>query len=234
MTITNCEATGTIRHCMNSTKTTGGICAYAGAETCVIANCHTEVEMTGAKIANSGGIVGIGSTAVGLTIENCYSTGYTNPHQQYGGMVGRLEKGKTVIKNCYSTVTIDGYSGNGGLFGVCTAATCELHIINSFAWNDKIICSRESADKYGSGALIGSSCCPTTVEGCFRNPDIDFQDGFRTLESHADCSGKTLDGAANQQAFDTMPATESLKDLAQKAGWPTSVWDFSGEYPVLK
>ena len=236
MIIKNCKATGTIHHCANSTKTTGGICGYAGAETCVISQCTSSVGITGAKIANSGGIVGIASNTVGLTIEDCYTTGYTNPHQQFGGMVGRVEKGKTAIKNCYSTMTIDGYSGNGGIFGVCTATspTATLEILNSFAWNDKILCSREGADKYGSGAIIGSTACEVTVTGCFRNPNMEFVDGFRTLESHADIAGKVVDGAANQKAFDAMPATESLKALAQKAGWSTSVWDFSGEYPTLK
>ena len=236
MIIKNCKATGTIHHCANSTKTTGGICGYAGAGDCVISQCTSSVGITGASIANSGGIVGIASNAVGLTVENCYTTGYTNPHQQFGGMVGRLEKGKTVIKNCYSTMTIDGYSGNGGLFGVCTATspTATLEILNSFAWNDKIICSREAADKYGSGAIIGSTACEVTVTGCFRNPNMEFTDGFRSLESHADVAGKVVDGATNQKAFDAMPATESLKALAQKAGWSTSVWDFSGEYPTLK
>ena len=237
MTITNCSATGKIGHCINSTKTTGGICAYAGAETCVISQCAASVELTGAMIANSGGIVGIASNAVGLTVENCYSYGYVNPHQQYGGMVGRLEKGAAVIRNCYSTTTIDGYSGNGGIFGVCTAQspTATLEIYNCYAWNDKIVCSREAADKYGSGALIGACACNVTVSACFRNPDMEFVDGFRTVESHADCSAKVLEGATNQQSHDSMPASESnLSALAQTAGWSAAIWDFSGAVPMLK
>lgn len=235
MVIKNCKAEGVIRHCANSTKTTGGINAYAGAETCEITNCSSSVVVTGSKIANSGGICGIASPAVSITIENCCSSGETYPGQQFGGMIGRTEKGAAVIRNCYSIMDIHGYSGNGGLFGVNTAAACSLEIVNSFAWNAVIEASRETADKYSSGAMIGSAACPVTVSGSFRNPNMSFADAFRSLETHGDCSAKTLDGAANQMAYDSTPSAEAtLTAAAKKAGWSSSVWDFSGDVPVLK
>ena len=235
MVIKNCKAEGVIRHCANSTKTTGGINAYAGAETCEITNCSSSVVVTGSKIANSGGICGIASPAVSITIENCCSSGETYPGQQFGGMIGRTEKGAAVIRNCYSIMDIHGYSGNGGLFGVNTAAACSLEIVNSFAWNAVIEASRETEDKYSSGAMIGSAACPVTVSGSFRNPNMSFADAFRSLETHGDCSAKTLDGAANQKAYDSTPSAEAtLTAAAKKAGWSSSVWDFSGDVPVLK
>ena len=41
--------------------------------------------------------------------------------------------------------------------------------------------------------------------------------------------------AANNNAYDAQPSSEAtLTAAAKKAGWSESVWNFSGDVPVLK
>lgn len=236
LTIRRSSATGIIRHNENSLKTSGGICAYVGAAEAEISGCMASVELTGAKIANSGGVCGIASPATSLVIKNCYTTGYVKPHQQYGGILGRQEKGSILIENCYSTVEIDGYSGCGGIFGVKTASGTPLEVKNSFAWNKKIVSSRESADKYGSGAVAGcAGGDANTFTGCHRHPDMEFIDEFRTLQTHGDLVNGVPEGEKNQNSYDGIPSpAKSLSEAAKAAGWSADVWDMSASEPVLK
>ena len=237
MAVTNCDATISVEHSQGDTQTFGGICGYAGADNCVISKCSSNVQLSGGKVASAGGVVGVASNAVGLTLDNCCSAGSLVSRQVCGGILARLEKGVTVIRNCYSTVSVEGLQGGlGGVLGVCstTASVCQLQIYDSFAWNDKIVAHRDEENRYASGAMIGSANCMVTVSGCKRNPKMIFLDPYRTLTLHDDCVSAFLEGSDYQQVHDAKPLMEPLNDFAKKAGWDETIWDLSGELPVLK
>ena len=73
---------------------------------------------------------------------------------------------------------------------------------------------------------------------------MEFVDPYRSLKDHADNVGAVIANdvaenpqkpAANNNAYDAQPSAEAtLSAAAQKAGWSASVWDFSGDVPVLK
>ena len=234
MSIENCSTSGEIHSNINSTRTSGGIVAYAGAGECHISKCFSSVTVTGQMIAATGGICGVASNATGITIQDCYSIGDLYTGQTSAGVLGKHEKGKALVKNCYSTGILEGYSGIGGILGQGIAGI-EIEISQCFAWNPSITAHREVADKYSSGAIAASAAGKCTFTGCHRNPQMVFTDPFRTIQEHKDLAGGTPEGAANQWAFDGIPSTEAtLSAAAKKAGWPSDVWDFSGAVPVLK
>lgn len=234
--ISDCTTEGVIRNDKNSVKTSAGICSYVGTDEAEIVRCHSNVSFEGGKIQNSGGIVGIASPAVSLLIKDCYSSGTAEVHQVFGGILGRQEKATITVENCYSTIDINGYSGLGGLFGSKTSSGTPLVFTNCFAWNSSIKASRESADKFSSGAVAGSASKDSnTFTGCYRTPSMTFSDAFRTLQDHADLANGTPEGDNNQNAYDGRVCEESsLSAAAQKAGWSAEVWNFSGDMPVLK
>jgi hypothetical protein len=197
----------------------------------------------GGNHANCGGVAGIVSSVGTVKISNCWTGGgksFTSG-QKAGGVVGVLEKGVLTIENCYSTYDMLSYSGAGGVFGQTKAGT--LTISKSFAWNPRVITFR-AQDKYSSGAFAGCIAQACTITDCYRNPNIEFVDPYRSMKDHADVAGAVIPNdneenpskpTANNNAYDAQPSSEAtLSAAAQKAGWSTSVWDFSGDVPVLK
>ena len=243
LTLKNCHTSGTIFNNAYSCNCSAGVIAYVGMPEALISKCSTSLnivcESTGmdnlhGKLSNTGGIVGTCSPATSCTIENCCSSGSINVWQCSAGIVGRHEKGTLNITNCYSTSDILGYSGLGGIVGQ-SAASLKTNITKSFAWNPSIVAFRDAGDKYSSGAFAGSISGTNTISGCFRNPDLQFTDPFRTIQTHADLAAGTPEGSANQHAYDSTPSAEkTLTDAAKKAGWSSDIWDFSGAVPVLK
>ena len=118
-----------------------------------------------------------------------------------------------------------------------------MNITKTFAWNPGIITYR-ATDKYSSGAFAGCIATKCTITDCYRNPDMEFVDPWRTLKDHGDINEGTpandvadnpASPTANNNAFDAQPSAEAtLSAAAKKAGWSESVWDFSGDVPVLK
>lgn len=253
LTVKNCSTTGTLFNDQYSAQTAAGLVAYINAPESEISGCFTTMDFvggiteaggSGGNLACCGGFAGIVSTVGICTIKDCYSTS-DKPFitgQKSGGIVGCLEKGVLNIENCYSTYEMIGLSGIGGVFGqVKTNGT--LNITKSFAWNPSITTFRTS-DKYSSGALVGAAACKCNFIGCFRNPEMKFYDPFRSLKNHSDLADGTPENdvaenpdkpTANNNAFDAQPSAEAtLTAAAKKAGWSESVWDFSGDVPVLK
>lgn len=245
LTVTNCSAKGSILNDAYSVQTAGGLIGYIQTPNATISQCYTDVAILGGRTTSDGtggntqcvgGIIGICSTANEITVSDCYST-CEKPFivgQKSGGIVGIIEKGKVTIKDCYTDMTFIGYSGLGSILGLNAAAATGTEISNCFGWCPSITAFREAGDKYSSGALVGCSLAPITVAGCFRSPSLVFADGFRTMGDQTDIAGAIPAGDANQQAFDGMPAASAnLCEVAQAAGWSTSIWDFSGAVPVL-
>lgn len=238
--IKNCWASGNIRNDQFSCNCSSGLVAYVGMPEADITESYTTVNILSSttldskgKLSNTGGIVGTVSVATYCKIENCYSSGTFHVWQCSAGIVGRHEKGDLTINNCYSTYDILGYSGLGGIIGQSRAGLT-VTITKSFAWNPSVIAFREADSKYSSGAIGGSISGINTIIGCFRNPAMVFVDPFRTVQTHGDLSAGTPEGAANQNAYDGTPSSETtLTAAARKAGWSETVWDFSADVPII-
>ena len=246
LTVRRCSASGTIFSDTYSANTAGSLIAYVNTPNSEISECYSTVRVAGGKIACVG-MIGIANVAEKCNISNCYTTCAEEmvTNQKVAGILGQGEKGVITIENCYSDYKWNGYSGIGGMVGV-TVAAATVNVNNCIAWNPYITINRETGDKHGSGAIAGNIQGKCTITGCLRNPEMVFTDPFgRTLENHADIADGTPAniggegtsnpaGTSNQNSFDGMPASSTnLCEVAQAAGWSTSIWDFSGAVPVL-
>ncbi len=255
LVVKHCSSTGTFFNDSYGANTVAGLVAYINSSA-VITESFTTLELLGAgqndagsgspvggNHANCGGVAGIVSTVGSVTISDCWTgAGATfATGQKAGGIVGVLEKGILNIDNCYSNYDMLCYSGAGGVFGQTKAGT--LTITKTFAWNPKLITYR-ATDKYSSGAFAGCIAQACTITDCYRNPNMEFVDPWRSLKDHADIAGAVIPNdveenpakpSANNNAYDAQPSAEAtLTAAAQKAGWSATIWDFSGDVPVLK
>jgi hypothetical protein len=199
----------------------------------------------GGNHGNCGGVAGIVSTLGSVKISNCWTGGGKKfeTGQKAGGIVGVFEKGSLSVENCYSTYDMLCYSGAGGIFGQCKNVSATFNMTKCFAWNPRLITYR-AADKYSSGAFAGCIANKCTISDCYRNPNMEFVDPFRSLKDHSDITdGIPANDAAenpnkptaNNNAYDAQPSAEAtLSAAAKKLGWDANIWDFSGDVPVLK
>ena len=256
LTIKRCSSTGTFFNDSFSGQTVAGLVGYinssaaisetfttfsfVGAEKAEVADAGGPV---GGNHAACGGIAGVVSSVGTVTVTNCWTggDGVFTSGQKSGGLIGVLEKGVLTIENCYSNYDMLSYSGAGGVFGQTKAGT--LTINKTFAWNPRVITYR-APDKYSSGAFAGCIAQACTITNCFRNPQMEFVDPYRSLKDHADIAGAVIPNdadenpnkpTANNNAYDASPSAEAtLSAAAKKLGWDESVWDLSGDVPVLK
>ena len=237
LTINNCQTSGIIS-CGYSCNCSGGIVAYSGSTSSTnIAQCKSAVAIkndSGKQLSNSGGIVGCHGSAGTCTIADCYSIGDMEVRQTSGGLVGRHEKGTLSITDSYSTSSLNGYSGLGSILGQ-SASAGTLILTDCIAWAPSISANRDANDKYSSGAIVGAASGKSTITNCVRRSDMAFKDPYRTLTEHGNLNGVVHSGAANQQAYDGKPTSESTVSAAAKAaGWSETVWDLTGDLPELK
>lgn len=254
LTMKGCSSVGTFFNDQFGANTVGGLVGYINSNAVVSESFSTmsilgseknEAENPGGPVGGNhavcGGVAGNVASVGAVSITNCWTGGVFTSGQKAGGLVGVLEKGNLTIENCYSTYDMLSYSGAGGVFGQTKAGT--LTINKCFAWNPRVITYR-APDKYSSGAFAGCIAQACTITNCFRNPNMEFVDPYRTLKDHADVAGAVIpnDAAdnpnkptANNNAYDAQPSQEAtLSAAAQKLGWDANIWDFSGDVPVLK
>ena len=254
LTIKGCSSVGTFFNDQFGANTVGGLVGYINSNAVVSQSYSTmsllgaaknETENPGSPVGGNhavcGGVAGNVASVGAVSITNCWTGGVFTSGQKAGGLVGVLEKGNLTIDNCYSTYDMLSYSGAGGVFGQTKAGT--LTIRKTFAWNPRVITYR-APDKYSSGAFAGCIAQACTITNCFRNPQMEFVDPYRSLKDHADIAGAVIPNdvadnpnkpTANNNAYDAQPSTEAtLSAAAKKLGWDESIWDFSGDVPVLK
>lgn len=254
LTVKGCSSVGTFFNDQFGANTVGGLVGYINSNATVSESYSTmsilgaeknETENPGGPVGGNhavcGGVAGNVASVGAVSITNCWTGGVFTSGQKAGGLVGVLEKGNLTIENCYSTYDMLSYSGAGGVFGQTKAGT--LTISKTFAWNPRVITYR-APDKYSSGAFAGCIAQACTITNCFRNPNMEFVDPYRTLKDHADVAGAVIPNdvennpnkpTANNNAYDAQPSAEAtLSAAAKKLGWDAAVWDFTGDVPVLK
>lgn len=205
-----------------------GIVGLAKATGSIVNSYSSEGTITGAMYC--GGIVGDGGQT--LTVENCYSSMNVNATYPMGGIVGRMtgcdnpnSKGwwqsqfADVLRGCIAWGNIKSTLAAGG---------------------------QTPATGYSSGAVLGCTIFKNTLSNCWRKPDMEFQaypadlDSYNTPVDQDDCGPSNPYVKLGPETY-YMPyhgkaagASETCSQVAARIGWDTSVWDLSGEFPVLK
>lgn len=228
---------------INTNRRVGGLVGYHNVQMeeayLRIEDCWSAGTLTGMQQA--GGILG--------------QTQYDN------GKNGR-NTAASIIKHCYSTMSITSQFNGAGIVGGCsyggTYSTMELDItkdmvIGNIAWNDLIDVTNSSSGRYSSGAVVGYCNIYQYFVDCYRKADLAFSCPMSdsnpiTLLDQENSSpelslftGTNADSEcpyAYQHAYPyhgkAAPASATVSSLAKQLKWSETVWDLSGDLPVLK
>lgn len=150
-----------------------------------------------------------------------------------------------------------GTYGVGGIVGRATGwssnfkATVHNKVVDCIAWNDKIRATNDdgSPAHYSSGAIVGFTAIYNTHTDGYRKYDLDFKD-YPALadinqlvdQPNSDADNPLLVGTSNLAAGmycypyhgKAAGKDETLCDVARRLGWDETIWDLSGDKPVLK
>lgn len=225
-----------------------------------VQRCYAAGNLTSADAKNHvGGLIGNMDTkgASGNSlVEDCYATGNLKSQgtaRMYGGLIGVVEKScGDVVRRCYASgdVILDGISVTcGGLIAIAKtgstgndAYTLSIDFTMEYciAWNGKIQ-NGNNPSSWSSGAFIGASSALNTLRSNYRRADMELVDyGGITLVDQPDVSRSAplegTDASGFKFAYHGKAAAEgaTLTSVAKMLGWPESVWDFSGDTPLLK
>ena len=189
-----------------------------------------------------GGIAG-GINGDGDTVENCYCVARMSIDKEDGTMeYGCLRSVGGIVGHCNQDKAGDNDTRMPG------------DIINGcIAWQDEIktrsylgegVVDLSGNDYYSSGAIVAYGATHNTYSNCFRRADLDFRDysDAFTLYDQENSSPssplmiKKVEGSSYNFPYHgkAAPAGKTLSQLAQDLGWSESIWDFSGEYPVIR
>lgn len=209
---------------------------------------------TGESVSASGNVCG-GFAAIaanGASISDCYSTtNLLGATRKRGGLIGHVSAGTVSIERCYASGDINANFELGGLVGFVSVATFTMS--KSAAWNASITASYRLSSNWSSASIVGVAEPTCTLTDNYRNPNmvlttywgtIDYGVELTTDFQQPNVSSSTplTDWDGNAVTSSTMRPyngkCETGKTLSQLAsstlGWSSSVWDFSGELPVLK
>lgn len=178
--ITSCSASGTY----TSTKASDN--SYAGGLTgctgeAIITKSSSTATVIGKKMC--GGLVASAHWG-DLEMSECYYNGTLNfSASQNGGLVGRLENGKTLtISNCYSAGSLTSPGGYSGSFIGYVIQNATLNISNSYS---SMNISETANNVNAVGALVGGADNTTAnwnIDKCLAwNTKINFATAYTTV-----------------------------------------------------
>ena len=253
-TVSDCSSSTEVKLTLQGRSIGGFAGTFKGSK---IERCYSTGKVTG-TYRNNGGFVGlIQASTTTATIENCYCTGELNSKEYMGGFVGLVDAQPkdVIIKNCYASGDVIGTSfavgGFIGHVGSCTVFQC----IHCAAWAKVVKAGTYGASNWSSGAFSGVTYPLTTLTGNYRNPAMELTAYWVPAAdySHPDVSptspiikqdgtaSKATSAASGQDGYPQfayhghVEAGKTLSQLASTTlGWDATVWDFSGELPVLK
>ena len=179
--------------------------------------------------------------------------------QRIGGFIGNAAGGNLTVRHCFTGASVKTSSlGAGGFIGLGqgantvegTHADIGLTVEYCIAWGTSVIADSGETDQWGSGAFIGSVAGGSTLTDNFRNPAMTVSYNCANKEwplvydqdnSTKDKPLVYYDGAVEAPATCQAPyhgkaaaAGKTAAQVATDLGFSTTVWDLSGEVPVLK
>ena len=249
LTVTDSHATGDVTT-LASHYAGGLIGSMNGTST--IQRCYATGNILSNGGNHNGGLIGNAARTTGDSlIEDCYATGNVtlkaSNGRMAGGLVGVIEnKTGITIRRCYASGDIKSeYSVVGGLVAFAKSGTLTDNINftleNSIAWNKVISCPTGAPTTWCSGAVIAVSNVYNTLTNNYRRPDMTFSDGsdFGLFDSPNVSASAPLKDAEKVTYYYpyhgiAAPAGSTISSVAKTLGWPTDIWDLSGDAPKLK
>ena len=234
-----CSADVVIKSKLNNV---GGLFGYCG-KVVEVEDCWT----TGTIIGNQrvggigGGTVGDDDPSVPIRIVNCYSTAKVYGAFGIGGIGGYFCMAKATPKDV----------NPGNVFENCIAWNEEIRANGAWGTDGYTPGEPKAGDMshYSCGAIVGWTAVKNTLKGCLRNPAMkydeaiffDYSDAF-SLYDQQDVSASAplvvveVAGANYTYPYHgkAAPAGKTLSQVAKSLKWSDSIWDFSGDVPVLK
>ena len=235
----------------------GGIGGRLGGPDCVIENCYVNGQIESTYKDGAAGLIGGENETATVTIRNCFTEGSVKAKLTAGGILGEFWRPNAGIYNCASTASIEGVWAVGGIVGRATGwssnfkATVHNKVVNCIAWNDKIRATNADGNPahYSSGAIVGFTAIYNTHTDGYRKYDLDFKD-YPALadinqlvdQPNSDADNPLLVGTSNLASGmycypyhgKAAGKDETLCDVARRLGWDETIWDLSGDKPVLK
>ena len=227
-----------------------------------VEKCYATGNVSG-KQRNVGGLIGLITNTSGMsTVKDSYCTGTVNGTGGHsGGLIGLIEKGAVTISNCYAAgSTVTGNFGLGGLIGYQGSA--DLTAQNCIAWVNTITPTSYAEGNWSSGAVCGvthPNCILTdnyrkpgmaltaywVPSASYNHPNVNgttaplVRIGTDLVEANAEATDKTAFDSASGEAcrwgyHGKIDAGKNLSQLASALGWDASIWDLTGDVPVLK
>lgn len=232
----------------------GGL--FGNVRECTIDRCSADVTLTSTG-KNVGGLFGNdkGGTVI---VRNCFTSGSLQSLSSIcGGIGGDIVVTGSSIYNCYSTMTVKTQFVFGGILGrACAGVQAsssnanskkpENHIEKCIAWNDELSSNcTDTSEHYSNGAIIGGTSVHNYLTDCIRKPDMVFNDvqgnigkGYDFFDQ--DNSSPTVDlvKGTGTYAFayhgKAAASGKTISDVARDLSWDETVWDLSGDTPVLR
>lgn len=229
----------------------GGIVALcAEGKDMQIERCEFSGTINGGD--NVGGIIGLmrKNTTAKSFVKNCKFSGtINNGGQRVGGIVGELATWGQIY-NCISTGNITGWCGVGGICGRADGEGWE-HTYNQankvekcLVWGGTITATRKNENGGSSAVVVGHTSIKNQLTDCFRSSDVVFngswnespydQENSKNEEgSYLICN--QIPGTNYYYAYHgkVLDADVTASAKATKLGWDATVWDLSGDVPVL-
>ncbi len=167
--------------------------------------------------------------------------------------------GNLTVRHCFTGASVKTSSlGAGGFIGLGqsannvagTHADIGLTVEYCIAWGASVVAEAGETNQWGTGAFIGSVAGGSTLTDNFRNPAMTVSYNCANKEwplvydqdnSTKDKPLVYYDGAVEAPATCQAPyhgkaaaAGKTAAQVATDLGFSTTVWDLSGEVPVLK
>lgn len=249
LTVTDSHASGDIVN--DGSHYSGGLIGSMNG-TSTIQRCYATGNVLCKGGNHNGGLIGNAARTTGDSlIEDCYATGNVTltaaNGRMAGGLIGVIEnKTGVTVRRCYASGEIKSeYSVVGGLLAFAKSGTLTDNIgftlESSIAWNKVVSCPTGAPTTWGSGAVIAVSNVYNTLTNNYRRPDMTFSDGselglFDSPNVSASAPLKDAAKVAYYYPYHGLaaPAGSTISSVAKTLGWPTDIWDLSGDAPKLK
>lgn len=234
------SVTGRKDHC-------GGIVGKTNtltADAIVIRNCFTTGDVTTATSGFIGGIAG--SIGTGTGVECCYASGaVSGKYQAIGGIVG-------AASNHAKSASAASFSNT-----VSSCIAWNPSVLSLYPYEYK---PSTNSQHISSGAVVGYGGDKNVYAGCYRRSDMTYQicttpaswkdslllfdqedasSASPLSQSGTASDGTVVDGNTLGTTFHpyhgkAAAAAITVSALARQLGWDASVWDLSGDFPVLR
>ena len=245
--VQDCKCSSTINRTGNNN---GGIVAIcAEGKIMQIERCEFSGTINGGDIL--GGIIGLmrKNTSAKSFVKDCKFSGTIDKAgQRVGGIVGELAKWGQIY-NCISTGNITGLFAVGGICGRADGEGCthednqENKVEKCLVWGGTITANRKNENGGSSAVVVGHTSIKNQLTDCFRSSDVVFngswnespydqENSMNKEGSYLICT--SISGTDYYYAYHGKASDGTASAKAADLGWDTSVWDLSGDVPVLK